>query len=74
MRRYNVSFFKNLLSSDGHRFRCPQQVIAVDSDSREEAVELAKQKFEDDSHISDWHLHADEIVADDCERADAWRA
>jgi hypothetical protein len=74
MRRYKVSFFKTLLSSDGHRFRCPQQVITVESDNRDEAVELAKHKFEGDSRICDWHLHADEIDADECARSGAGRA
>ena len=40
---YRVSFFKDLLSSDGHQFRCLQQSIVIRrARSLERAVEAAK--------------------------------
>lgn len=59
MRHYNVSFFKDLLSSDGHRFKCAQGVIAVDADAPAEAMDAAKQEF--DRRIGDWRLYSDTV-------------
>ena len=42
MSAYHVSFFKNLVSSDGHPFKCLQQRIDVsDAESAAEAKESA---------------------------------
>lgn len=57
MRRYNVSFVKNLLNSNGHRFKCTQGVFTIDAKSPAEAVDAAKEKFE--VSIGDWRLYAD---------------
>ena len=59
---YRVSFFKNLLSTDGHQFRCLQQSIVIRrarSDAR--AVEAAKRRFERLCHVADWRLYADGV-------------
>jgi hypothetical protein len=40
---YRVTFFKNLLSSDGHPFKCVQQVVDVrHARSADRAVEAAE--------------------------------
>jgi hypothetical protein len=59
---YRVSFFKNLLSTDGHQFRCLQQSIVIRrTKSVERAVEAAKRRFERHCHVIDWRLHADGV-------------
>jgi hypothetical protein len=66
MSDYRVSFFKDLVSSDGHRFRCLQQEIDIrDSDSSEQAAESASRTFEALHGLRDWKLRADclEVVA-----------
>jgi hypothetical protein len=68
MSDYRVSFFKNLVSSDGHRFRCLQQQIEIrNSDSSEQAAQSATRTFETQHGLRDWKLHADwmEVVAAD---------
>jgi hypothetical protein len=68
MSNYRVSFFKTLLSSDGHGFRCLQQQIDVrNSASPEHAAESALRQFEALHELPDWKLHADsiEVVAAD---------
>jgi hypothetical protein len=68
MSDYRVSFFKDLVNSDGHRFRCLQQEIDIlNSDSREHAAEAASRTFEALHELPDWKLRADwlEVVAAD---------
>jgi hypothetical protein len=61
MSPYHVSFFKNLLSSDGHPFKCLQQRIDIsDAQSSTEAVESASRAFEA-LYGCHWKLHADSI-------------
>jgi hypothetical protein len=44
---YRVSFFKNLLNSNGQQFSCLQQSIVIRrAKSVERAVEAAKRRFE----------------------------
>src|SRR6266511_4580652 len=44
MSTYHVSFFKNLLSSDGHQFKCLQQRIDIsDAESSAQAAEVCVQ-------------------------------
>ena len=66
MTRYCVSFYKNLLSSDGHPFKCLQRQIDV-NDARDvaQAGELAAGIFQADRMIDDWQLAADtrEVIA-----------
>jgi hypothetical protein len=59
---YRVRFFKTLLSSDGHRFKCLQQTIDIGSAKDvDRAAEAAKRDYERVRHIPDWTLHADEF-------------
>ena len=61
MSAYYVSFFKNLVSSDGHPFKCLQQRIDVsDAESAAEAAESASRAFET-LYGCPWNLHADSI-------------
>jgi len=74
MSGYRVSFFKMLLSSDGHPFKCLQECIEVpDSETPAAAVDHASRTFEARHHVPDWTLHADtvEVVATDLPCA--WR-
>ena len=60
MCRYRVSFFKNLLSIDGHLHKCLQQSIVIRrAKSVERAVEAAKRRYERRCYVTDWWLHAD---------------
>ena len=59
---YKVSFFKELLSSDGHPFNCLQQAIEIQrARSPEQAVEAAQRRYERLHRVSTWKLHADII-------------
>jgi hypothetical protein len=61
MSAYHVSFFKNLVSSDGHPFKCLQQRIDIsDAESAAEATESASRAFET-LYGCPWNLHADSI-------------
>jgi hypothetical protein len=47
MSMYHVSFFKNLLSSDGHPVKCLQRRIdIIDAESAAQAAESASRTFE----------------------------
>src|SRR5262245_12079051 len=66
MSAYHASFFKTLLSSDGHPFKCLQQRIGIsDAESSAQAVEAASKEFEA-LYGCPWKLHADsiEVIAD----------
>jgi hypothetical protein len=61
MSTYYVSFFKNLLSSDGHPFKCLQRRIDItDAESAAQAAESASRAFEA-LYGCPWKLHADSI-------------
>jgi hypothetical protein len=55
-----VIFFKTLLSSDGHPFKCLQLTVDIaHARNTDRAVKAAKRHFERLHHVSDWTLHAD---------------
>lgn len=57
---YRVTFFKNLLSSDGHPFKCVQRVIDIrHARSADRAVEAAELRYERLHCVHDWTLFAD---------------
>jgi hypothetical protein len=69
MARYRVSFFKNLLSSDGHQFKCLQQQVDVtNSEGAACATESASRQFEKLHGLQHWQQIADsiEIESADC--------
>ncbi len=43
MNNYRVSFYKDLLNSDGHNFKCLQHQIDIQSDDPSQALFLAEQ-------------------------------
>jgi hypothetical protein len=59
MVEYLVTFFKNVLSSDGHLFKAPQEAVTLRAGAPGEAVRKAKNAFIDLRRIPDWRLHAD---------------
>ena len=61
MSPYHVSFFKTLLSSDGHPSKCLQYQIDIsDAETSTQAVEAACKAFEA-LYGAPWKLHADSI-------------
>ena len=69
MARYRVSFFKNLLSSDGRQFKCLQQQVDVtNSEGVACATESASRQFEKRNGLRHWQQMADslEIETADC--------
>jgi hypothetical protein len=70
MTSYRITFFKKLLSSDGHQFNCPQQQIDIlNSASREQARDAAIQKFESLHRSEKWKGCADTIEIETIEAA-----
>ena len=62
MTYYRVSFFKHLLSSDGHPFRCLQQTVEVRrARCPGRAIKAAKRRYERLCQVPDWRLHADTV-------------
>jgi hypothetical protein len=60
MGRYRVSFFKTLLSSDGHPFKCLQLTIEIPhARNTDRAIKAAKRRYERLRRVPDWMLHAD---------------
>lgn len=73
MTKYRVTFFKNLLSSDGHPFKCPQRTVEVHrAKSIERALAAAQHRYQRLTGDRDWRLHADtaemEVMAEADER------
>src|SRR5215831_21347762 len=59
---YRVSFYKHLLSSDGHPFRCLQQSVKIGrARSIERAILAAEHRFERRKGLPVWDLHADDF-------------
>ena len=48
MKWYRVSFYKTLLNSDGHSFKCLQRQIDVQSNEHSQAMALAEQQMVDE--------------------------
>lgn len=65
MRQYRVSFFKNILSSDGHPFKCLQRSIDVVEKTEKRAFDKARSQFESDTH-GPWMSHADVYEVEEC--------
>jgi hypothetical protein len=59
MTHFHVTFLKSLLSSDGHQFRCPQQVIDLDATNAEIAMKTAKRRFEHLLYLRNSRMRAD---------------
>jgi hypothetical protein len=62
MSHYRVSYFKNLLSSDGHQFKCLQQQFDFPNvENAEEATQTAARQFESLHGIHSLKVFADAI-------------
>ena len=57
---YRVTFFKNLVNSIGHQFKCQQGTIDIRrARSDERALQAAQRRYERSKKIGDWTLYAD---------------
>lgn len=61
MKPYIVTFFKHVLSSDGHDFNALQEKIGICADTPGQALEAAQQRFASLRGIPDWRSHADSV-------------
>ena len=62
MPKYRVAFFKSLLSSDGHPFKCLQeQIVLSDMETSAQAAECASKLFAAHHGSLEWRLYADEV-------------
>jgi hypothetical protein len=61
MRNYQISFYKKLLSSDGHQFNCLQRTIDVAAESADEAVTKAKEGMRTGKPVPCWIDRADDL-------------
>ena len=64
MNSYRVSFYKDLLNSDGHSFKCLQRQVDVQSQGLSQALVLAERLVDNDRlnadcvevmHVADCH-------------------
>ncbi len=56
-----VRFMKDVLGENGRQCEVCQSVVEVEAANETQAAEIAKQKFCQTQHLSDWSLHADRI-------------
>ena len=62
MAEYRVSFFKYLLSSDGHPAKALQRTIKVKrAKTAERAIKAAQLRYERECELPEWSLHADSM-------------
>jgi hypothetical protein len=59
MSTYHVTFYKKLLSSDGHPFNCVQGDLSVDGQHPRQAAESACRQFETARGVRNWSELAD---------------
>ena len=65
---HRVSFFKNILSSDGHQFRCLQEEFNVpNAENADQAAESAVRQFEKLHGLNHWKMFADTLVVESME-------
>ena len=60
MAQYRATFFKNLVNSEGHQFKCLQGTFEIRrAKSPERALEAAERRFDRTEKTDDWTLFAD---------------
>ncbi len=70
MNQYRVIFYKYLLSSDGHPFKCVQSAIDIRrAKSAERAIAAAERRYERSRRATDWRLYADCLELENSERS-----
>jgi hypothetical protein len=67
MTGYRVVFFKYLLSSDGHLFKCLQYRVEIRrAKNADRAIKAAERRYERLRHVRDWRLYADAFELEAC--------
>jgi hypothetical protein len=61
MSRFVVHFMKDVLGENGREQEIRQCTVEVETASKNEAIQLAKQKFCETQGLSDWSDHADRM-------------
>ncbi len=62
MSYYRVSFYKYLVSSDGHPTKALQAMFEVrGARNADRAIKVAQRRYERQCAVDDWTLHADEM-------------
>jgi hypothetical protein len=75
MTSYRVTFFKNLVNSNGHESKCPQGSIDIlRARSDERALQAAQRRYERAKKIGNWTLYADVAELDALETDGRLRA
>ena len=73
MNHYRVSFYKNLLNSDGHSFKCLQRQLDVRADGPSQALVSAERLVDNDRlnadcvevvHLTGNHLELEQTSSD----------
>ncbi|MGT2467473.1 hypothetical protein [Mesorhizobium sp.] len=60
MTSYRVTFFKNLVNSNGHQFKCPQGTVEIRrARNLDRAFQAAERRYERAKKICNWTLYAD---------------
>jgi hypothetical protein len=60
MASYRVTFFKNLVNSSGHEFKCLQGTIEIRSArAHMRALRAAERRYKRSKQIHSWRLYAD---------------
>jgi hypothetical protein len=60
MTTYRVTFFKNLVNSNGHQFKCQQGMVEIHcARNRERALEAAQRRYERAKNVGNWTIYAD---------------
>ncbi len=62
MTGYRIYFFKTLVNSDGHPFKCLQGEIEIrNSNTEAEAMESASLQFARERGLTNWKIYADDV-------------
>ncbi|MBB5045871.1 hypothetical protein HNR60_000606 [Rhodopseudomonas rhenobacensis] len=67
MALYRVQFFKDILGDNGHHAEVCQHLLEVEAANSCDAGELAKLKFCETEHLTDWSLRADRLRVSESE-------
>lgn len=63
MALYRVRFIKTVSDATGHEHRMCQREFDIEAETREDAIEEAKDRFSSAEQSSHWSLRADTIEA-----------
>jgi len=75
MTQYRVKFYKDLLSSDGHPFKCLQRIVEIrHARSADRALKAAQCRYERLTKTPSWKLYADTAETENAEGSAERRA